>query len=139
MIYELSVIGVAIADRFLLKRNRVEIESVKRLMDKDVIRFAIDFKAKGAFKSGVITYSLRNKKHPTAVISNSRTLAFSKSGLNSEFLTFDAKELQKEAGEPIHDQSWILHVQIERSCSRVNPLYKIFPTTTCYSEEFYIE
>lgn len=139
MIYGVSVIGFLVADRFLLKRNAVVIESVRKVDVKALIRFAINFRAKRAFSSGKITYSLRNKKRPTAVLTESRSLDFSKAGLNSEFLTFDVERLEKEAGEPVHGQAWVLNVKIERYCSRLNPLYKIFPTITQYSEEFNIE
>ncbi len=139
MMYGAAVIGLIVADRFLLKRNKVVIESVRKLGDEKLIRFAIDFRAKRDFISGKMTYSLRNKKRPTAVVTNERSLTFSKKGFNSEFLTFDMETLEKEAGEPIHGQAWVLDVKIERSCSRSNPLYKIFPTTAHYSEEFEIE
>lgn len=139
MIYELAVIGVAFADRFLLKRNTVKIERVSEMHDQQTLRFALDFRAKRAFSSSQITYSLRNKKRPTSVITHKRSLDFSVSGLNSEFLTFDISQLQQEAGEPVHGQAWQLHIKIERSCSRLNPLYKIFPTVTKYQEDFYIE
>ncbi|MCG6387483.1 hypothetical protein [Vibrio fluvialis] len=139
MMYGLTVFGIAFADRFLLRRNTVKIESVSEMHDDKTIRFALNFRAKRAFLSGKLSYSLRNKKHPTSVVTHSRLLDFSHNGLNSEFLTFDVIQLQQESGEPVRGQSWELHIKIERSCSRWNPLYKIFPTVTYHKEEFNIE
>lgn len=137
MMYELAVVGVALADRFLLKRNAVTIEHTHQIDDQKVVRFTLSFRAKRAISSGVVTYSLRNKKRPAAVITKTRRLDFSVNNLNHEFLTFNKMKLEQEAGEDITGQ-WILDVKIERSCSRVNPLYKIFPTVTTHQEEFEI-
>lgn len=139
MFYELTVIGAAIADRFLLKRNAINIGCVSRMADEKLVRFAINFSTKRSINSGVMTFSLRNKKNPTTVVARRRVLDWSKAGNNSQFITFDLAELEKEAGEPVSDQRWILHVKFERSHSWLNPLYKIFPLTTNYSEEFSIE
>lgn len=139
MMYGLSVIGIALADRFLLRRNTVKIESVSEQHDDKTIRFALNFRAKRAYLSGKLSYSLRNKKHPTSVVTHSRLLDFSSNGKNSEFLTFDVAQLQKESGEAARSQTWVLHIKIENSCSRWNPLYKIFPTVTFFKKEFFIE
>lgn len=102
-----------------------------------MIRFVLGYQSQRAITSGTLTYSLRSKKRPKAVITRTRKLDFSHAGHNSEYLTFDRKLLELEAGEKLHGE-WILDVKIERSCSLINPLYKIFPTCTTYSEEFEI-
>ena len=137
MMYELAIVGVALADRFLLKRNAVTIVHTHQVDDKETVRFALAFRTKQAISRGFVTYSLRNKKRPTAVVAKTRKLDFSSYGSNQEFLTFNKKTLEREAGESISGE-WILDVKIERSCSRLNPLYKIFPTVTTHQQEFEI-
>ncbi|EPP2131358.1 hypothetical protein ACUNB4_004240 [Vibrio alginolyticus] len=135
---EFAVMGLAIADRFLLKRNTVKILHANQMDDAEVIRFVLGYQSKRAITSGTVTYSLRSKKRPKAIITRTRKLDFSHAGENSEFLTFDRKLLELEAGKKPQGE-WVLDIKIERSCSLVNPLYKIFPTVTHHQEEFYIE
>ncbi|MBH04997.1 MAG: hypothetical protein CMJ20_01615 [Phycisphaeraceae bacterium] len=136
---ELAIIGgMAVADRVLLQRNAVTIEDARHVDDEQTVRFALTFSAKRAISSGTLTYSLRSKKRPSAVVTKTRSLDFSKSGLNSEYINFDRVELAKEAGGALSGD-WILNVKIERSCSLLNPLYKIFSTVVTYTEEFEIE
>ncbi|QFT40135.1 MULTISPECIES: hypothetical protein [unclassified Vibrio] len=134
---ELAIVGLAIADRFLLKRNKVTIDYTRQIDDPLAIRFVLSFSSKRAIRTGMLTYSLRSKKRPSAVITRTRKLDFSTAGNNSEYLIFDKAALEKEAGEKLLGD-WILDVKIERSCSFLNPLYKIFPTTTRHTEEFEI-
>lgn len=138
MITETSILLIAVADRVLLRRNSVSIESLKQVSNDKAIRFAMEYFVKRPIYSGQLTFSLRNKKHPTAVMTRTRCLISSQKGLLSEYLTFDREKLELEAGEPLEGE-WILDVQIKRACSRINPLYKIFPVSTHYTEEFYIE
>lgn len=136
---ELAIIGgMAVADRVLLQRNAVTIEDARHVDDEQTVRFALTFSAKRAISSGTLTYSLRSKKRPSAVVTKTRSLDFSKSGLNSEYINFDRVELAKEAGGTLSGD-WLLNVKIERSCSLLNPLYKIFSTVVTYTEEFEIE
>lgn len=137
MIEMIAVGFVALADRFMLQRNKVEIHNVEYFDNPDSVRFSIDFSLSRTIRTGLITYSLKNKSRPTAVISKTRKLDFSLVGSNCEFLNFDKAELEKEAGEAIQGE-WILNIKIERSCSIINPLYKIFPTIVQHSEEFEI-
>lgn len=135
---ELAVIGgIAVADRFLLQRNKVSIDHARQMDDEKSVRFVLGFSSKRAISSGELTYSLRSKKRPSAVITRKRALDFSISGSNSEYLNFDKEALEREAGEKL-EGCWILDIKIERSCSFLNPLYKIFPTVTTHSEEFEI-
>ncbi|CAH0543094.1 hypothetical protein [Vibrio marisflavi] len=135
---ELAVVVVALFDRFVLRRNAVKIVNISKMKDSELVRFSLGFKSSQAITSGTVTYSLRNKKRPVAIVSKSRPLDFSKSGLNLEYLTFSREKLEKEAGEHL-EGTWVLDVKIERSCSRLNPLYKIFPTVARHQEEFHIE
>ncbi len=58
---EFAVIGLAIADRFLLKRNAVKILHANQMDDPDVIRFVLGYQSQRAITSGTLTYSLRSK------------------------------------------------------------------------------
>ncbi len=135
MTYGVAILAIATFDRFVLQRYQVQIEGVEQVGDKFDCRFAVAFRASRAIKSGFIRYSLRNKKCPTTVVASSRSLDFTTETLNSEFITFDRKEIERLSGEELQGD-WVLDVKIERSCSRLNPLYKIFPTITEFKKEF---
>ncbi|UTZ44615.1 hypothetical protein [Vibrio campbellii] len=129
------LIGALILDRFALRSNRFTIEHTRQVDDDKSIRFALGFFTKRSISSGKLTYTLRSKKKPSAILSFDRPIIFSKQGFNSEWLTFSKASLEREAGEKITGE-WVLNVKIERSCSFLNPMYKIFPTVVTHTEEF---
>lgn len=70
-----------------------------------------------------VTYTLRDAKHPTTVITGkTRTLEFSRQGRNNEFLIIKA--------ELLTPGDWIVDVKIESIGCRINPFYKIRPLTS---------
>jgi isocitrate dehydrogenase len=139
MSYGLAVLGLALADRFLVKRNHIELTKLDMVANKgNIVRFAVGFYSKQLINNGTITYSIRDKRKPTTVITKKRALDFTTSNFNSEYLTFSKSKLEAESGDPISGE-WIVDVKVERSCSRLNPLYKIFPTIATIQQEFYIE
>ncbi len=131
----LAIVGLAIADRFLLKRNKVTIYHTRMIDDPFKVRFVLGYGAKRKIHQGKLTYSLRSKKRPSTIVQGERKIGFSGSNDCSEYIVFDREELELEAGESIAGE-WLLEVEIERSCSFINPLYKIFPSVTTHTEEF---
>ncbi|HCG7330465.1 TPA: hypothetical protein ACPVYZ_004270 [Vibrio parahaemolyticus] len=129
------LIGVLAIDRFVLRRNKLTIENAHQVDDEKSIRFALIFFTKRSISSGKLTYTLRSKKKPSAILSFERPIIFSNQGSNSEWLTFSKASLEREAGENIAGE-WVLDVKIERSCSFLNPMYKIFSTVATHTEEF---
>ncbi len=138
MIDGLSIVGITLFDRFLLKRCRVQIERVEMVECDKTIRFVLDYNIRKAIKKGTLSYSLRSKTQPMTVIHRCRRLDHAVKGQNSEYLTFDRDRLTIEAGREL-EGLWTLEIKIERSYSLFNPLYKIFPNYSRHSEEFYIE
>ncbi len=139
MVDGFTVVGLTLLDRFLLKRCKVYIEKVEMVECDSTIRFELGyFIRRRISKKGSLTYTLRSNKEPRAVISRRRRLDHCEKGLNSEYLVFSRKRLQQEAGRELRG-FWTLEIQIERSYSLFNPLYKIFPNYSHHSEEFYIE
>lgn len=134
-IFFVALIGAMLLDRFILMRNKLTIKSTRHVNDDKSIRFALAFFTKRSISSGKLTYTLRSKKKPSAVLSFERPIIFSNKGLNSEWLTFSRASLERESGEKITGQ-WILDVKLERSCSYWNPMYKIFSTVATHTEEF---
>lgn len=129
------LIGALVLDRFLLSRNKLSISHTRQVDDEKSIRFALGFFTKRSISSGKLTYTLRSKKKPSAILSFERPIIFSKKGFNSEWLTFSKASLARESGEELAGE-WVLDVKIERSCSLLNPMYKIFPTVATHTEEF---
>ena len=116
-------------DRFFLRRGEVEIVRAVQC-NKNKKRFALRFTVKHNLRNCYLTYTIRDKEHPTTVYAGrSRTLDFSRIGTNEEFIFFD------DCDFPPHSD-WQLDIQIS-SCtgSYINPLYKIFPLITRFKSE----
>ena len=134
-IFFVALIGAMLLDRFVLMRNKLTIKHTRHVDDEKSIRFTLGFFTKRSISSGKLTYTLRSKRKPSAVLSFERPIIFSKQGFNSEWLTFSRASLERESGEKITGD-WILDVRLERSCSYWNPMYKIFSTVATHTEEF---
>lgn len=130
--YILSVGVILLAasvDRFLVRRGEVKIVQAKQC-DIDKKRFALRFNVKHNLRNCYLTYTIRDTEHPTTVYTGrSRTLDFSRIGINEEFISFDDCRFPPNS-------DWQLDVQIS-SCtgSYINPLYKIFPLITRFKSE----
>ncbi|HIF9347117.1 TPA: hypothetical protein ACX6RX_003228 [Photobacterium damselae] len=127
-----SLIALSLIDRYALQRRKVNICSVVRDgEDHDCLRFALNFEIKQKLINANVSYTLRDKKDPTTVITGKqRPLDFSPVGCNSEFLLFNKKY--------ISDGEWVLDVKIESFGSKINPFYKISPIVTTFRKEFSI-
>lgn len=118
-----------IADRFYLRRGEVKIIQATQC-EINRKRFALRFSVKHNLRNCYLTYTIRDKEHPTTVYAGrSRTLDFSRVGINDEFISFDDCNFPPNS-------DWQLDIQIS-SCtgSYINPLYKIFPLITRFKSE----
>lgn len=128
-----AVCTIAALDRFYLKRRCVDINSIYQAQSDDLThRFVIGFSINEKLLSSSITYTLRDKNNPKTVVSGKpRTLEFSPTGANEEYLLFP-RHLIKSG-------KWILDVKVTSFGSRINPFYKLFPITKTESREFQID
>ncbi|WP_035604498.1 hypothetical protein [Edwardsiella tarda] len=137
MIFEgIALIGLCVAERFMLKRGGVTINNLSldgSTADGEYYRFAMGYTAKKKLRHSVLQYELRDAKRPTTVIAGkTRTLDFAYEGHNDEFLLI-RKSLVKESG------TWLLNVRISTGGSRWNPFYKLFPIEASSTQPFRLE
>jgi hypothetical protein len=125
----IALLLVAVIDRYLIRKGTVQLVSIKPGPYRDEFaRFELEFNSNQRFIKSELTYTVRDKEHPTTVIQGkSGTLDFSKKGLNREFLLIDKKLL---CSGP-----WIVDVKVTTTGSRLNPLHKIFPIETHIKQE----
>ncbi|WP_318491890.1 hypothetical protein [Photobacterium leiognathi] len=127
------IISVMLIDRFVLQRGEVIIYGVKKC-ENNPNRFSLHFSTRQQLRNSYLSYTIRDKNHPTTVISGkSRTLDFSQIGTNEEYIDFPDYKFPAQS-------EWRIDVKIS-SCSGsyINPLYKIFPLVTKYNSEVYFD
>jgi hypothetical protein len=124
VIWSAIAILLALMDRFIMRRGRCQLLSVSGGGFKDgFYRVGISFNAYPPLMFSQVSYTLRDANHPTTVITGkTRTLEFSRRGLNSEFLLVKS--------ELLTPGDWIVDVKIESIGCRINPFYKICPITS---------
>lgn len=113
-------------DRFLLRRGRVVITSLKRAgREGNYLRFVLEYQATSEPEWSELSYSFRDRRHPTTIIAGkTRSITGCGKGMNAEYLLIRSDLLPP--GE------WDLSVQIITT-SRRNPLYSLFPFITRHS------
>lgn len=115
---------LAIADRFWWRNGSVSLRDIDRpSYTEKFFRVGLAYLSNQRFIKSELNYTIRDTQDPTTVIAGkTRSLDFSKPGLNREFLLIDKKLLTSG--------TWVVDVKVTTTGSRINPLHKIFPITT---------
>lgn len=122
-----SAIGLALVDRFVLARGRVQIlETAMHKATDSHLRFGFRYNVKGQPAWSKVEYSLHDENDPTTVIvGKERSLSFSKPGENHEYLLI-RKDL-------VSSGNWMLKIRVHTTAGRSNPFYTIYPFSVTHS------
>lgn len=115
---------LAVVDRFGWRNGSVSLRDIEGPSYTDkFFRVGLTYLSNQRFIKSELNYTIRDTQDPTTVIAGkSRSLDFSKPGLNRGYLLIDKKLLSSG--------TWIVDLKVTTTGSRINPLHEIFPITT---------
>ncbi|HBT4785583.1 TPA: lysis protein [Klebsiella variicola subsp. variicola] len=131
--FVLLMVLIALADRFILRRKSVQLQSIGMgVMKGEAVAFPVSLSIRRCWVSDAqVEYWLKDLKNPSVVIAGkTRTVDTAISGIREEYLLINSRYL-----EPAR---WDLRVRITNGNCRLNPFYRIFPMHEVMEKQYTI-
>lgn len=131
--FVLLMVLIALADRFILRRKSVQLQSIGMgVMKGEALAFPISLAIRRCWVTDAqVEYWLKDLKNPSVVIAGkTRTVDTAVSGVREEYLLINSRYL-----EPAR---WDLRVRITNGNCRLNPFYRIFPMHEVMEKQYTI-